>query len=77
MHTEPLQVDRNHDKDIDFSINILENQSRLIVNFNDEHTIKQPDRLVTEYDEQMQQNKSKVNNEVQCHCASYVKVVVV
>ena len=28
--------------------------------------IEQPEGLVTEYDEQMQKNKNKDNNEVQC-----------
>ena len=67
-----MQVDRNHDSDIDFNINILENHSRSIVNFNDQHTIE-PDGLVTEYDEQMQQNKNKDNNDVQCHCGKLCK----
>ena len=48
LHTEPLQVDHNHDNDIDFNINIVENKSRLIVNFNDHHTIEQPEGKVTE-----------------------------
>ena len=68
-----MQVDRNHDSDIDFNRNILENHSRSIVNFNDQHTIEQPDGLVTEYDEQMQQNKNKDNNDVQCHCGKLCK----
>ena len=62
-----MQVDRNHESDIDFNINIVENQSRLIVNFNDHQTIEHPEGLVMEYNEKMQQNKNK-DNEVQCYC---------
>ena len=58
LHTYPLQVDRNHDNDIDFNINIAENQSCSIVNFNDQHTLEHPEGLVTEYDEQMQRIKN-------------------
>ena len=64
LHTEPLRVGHNHDNDIDFNINIAENKSRLIVNFNDHHKIEQPEGLVTDYDEQMQQKNNKHNNEV-------------
>ena len=35
LHTEPLKVDHNYGNDIDFNKNIVENQSRLFVNFND------------------------------------------
>ena len=68
-----MQVDHNHDKDIDFNINIVENQSHSIVNFNDQHTLEHPEELVTEYDEQVQQNKNRDNNEVQCHCGKLYK----
>ena len=54
-------------------INIVEHQSRSIVNFNYHHTIEQHEGLVTEYDEQMQQNKNKDNNEAQCHCGKLCK----
>ena len=54
LHTYPLKVDRNHDNDIDFNINIVGNQSSSIVNFNDQHTLENPEELVNEYDKQMQ-----------------------
>ena len=54
-----LQVDHNHDNDIDFNMNIVENQSCSIVNFNNHHTLDQPEGLVIEYDEQMQLNRSR------------------
>ena len=40
LHKEQLQVDRNYDNDISFNINIVENQSRSIVNFNDHPRIE-------------------------------------
>ena len=58
---------------IDFNINIVENQSPSVVNLNDQHTLQQPDRLVTDHDEQMQRNKNSGNNEVQCHCGKLCK----
>ena len=58
---------------IDFNINIVENQSPSVVSLNDQHTLQQPDRLVTDHDEQMQRNKNSGNNEVQCHCGKLCK----
>ena len=40
-------------------MNIVENQSCSIVNFNDHHTLEQPEGLVIEYDEQMQLNRNR------------------
>ena len=40
-------------------MNIVENQSRSIVNFNDHHRLEQPEGLVIEYDEQMQLNRNR------------------
>ena len=45
---------RNHDSDINFNINIVENQLRPIVNFHDQHTLE-----VTEYYEQTQRKKKQ------------------
>ena len=38
-----------------------------------QHTLEHPKGLVTEYDEQMQRNKNKDNNKVQCHCDKLCK----
>ena len=59
---------RNHDSDINFNINIVENQLRPIVNFHDQHTLE-----VTEYYEQTQRKKNRDNNEVQFHCGKLCK----
>ena len=45
-------------------MNIVENHSPSKVNFNDHHTLRQHEGLVTEYDEQ---------TEVQCHCGKLCK----
>ena len=66
-----MQVDHNHENDIDFSINVVENQSLLIVNFNDHQTIEHPEGLVMEYNEKVQQNKK--DNEVQHYCGELCK----
>ena len=58
MHITPLQVDSNHDNGIDFNINMIENQSHSIVDFYDQYTLGQPEVLVTEHDEEIQQNKN-------------------
>ena len=45
----------------------------MIVNFYDQHILEHPEGLVTEYDEQMQQNKNIDNNEVEYHCGKLCK----
>ena len=74
LHTEPLQIDRNHSSEFDFNINIAENQSSSRVEFNDQQILEQTEGLITEYNEQMQKSKNRDNNEVQCH---WEKVIVV
>ena len=73
MHIAPLQVDPNHDNGIDFNINIVENHSHSIVDFYDQYTLEQPKVLVTELDEEIQQNKNWDNIEGQCHCGNLCK----
>ena len=58
LHIAPLQVGPNHDNGIDFNINIVENQSHSIVDFYDQYTLEQPKVLVTELNEEIQQNKN-------------------